>query len=87
MSRPPSASKLMYKAATELQAENERLRAEVERLKEAGVGYSQQTVDAITKERDALRAQLADTYSAETVRLLRAEVVECRKRLIEFGDF
>jgi len=40
------------------------LRAEVERLREAGVGYSQQTVDAITKERDALRARVAELEKA-----------------------
>jgi NTP pyrophosphatase (non-canonical NTP hydrolase) len=31
--------------------------AEIARLREAGVGYSQQTVDAITKEREQLRAE------------------------------
>jgi hypothetical protein len=35
------------------------LRAENKRLREAGVGYSQQTVDALTKERDALRVKNA----------------------------
>lgn len=30
--------------------------AEIERLREAGIGYSQQTVDALTAERDKLRA-------------------------------
>jgi hypothetical protein len=30
---------------------------EIARLREAGVGYSQQTVDAITKEREQLRAE------------------------------
>jgi len=33
--------------------------AEIARLREAGVGYSQQTVDALTKERDALRVKNA----------------------------
>ena len=37
--------------------EIERLRAELSRLAEAGTGYSQQTVDAITKEREALRGE------------------------------
>ena len=31
--------------------------AEVQRLREAGAGYSQQTVDALTKERDALKVE------------------------------
>lgn len=35
--------------------EIDRLRTENATLREAGVGYSQQTVDALTKERDALR--------------------------------
>lgn len=33
---------------------------EIDRLRAAGVGYSQQTVDAITRERDALRGRLRE---------------------------
>jgi uncharacterized protein involved in exopolysaccharide biosynthesis len=46
-----------------LKAENERLHAELARLAEAGTGYSQQTVDAITKERETLRALLKEAYA------------------------
>lgn len=35
--------------------------AEIERLREAGIGYSQQTVDALTAERDELRRKLAES--------------------------
>lgn len=34
------------------------LRAELAALAESGTGYSQQTVDAITQERDSLRAEI-----------------------------
>ena len=37
---------------------NRALLAEIERLRAAGVGYSQQTVDALSSERDRLRAAL-----------------------------
>lgn len=40
-------------------AEIERLQAQLAALAEAGTGYSQQTVDAITKEREALRKDAA----------------------------
>lgn len=40
-----------------LERENEALRAELARLADAGAGYSQQTVDAITKEREELRTE------------------------------
>ena len=43
----------------DLETENVELRRGLETLKEAGIGYSQQTVDAITKEREQLRADLA----------------------------
>ena len=36
-----------------------KLKTENEQLKEAGVGYSQQTVDALTAERDKLQAENA----------------------------
>jgi hypothetical protein len=42
-----------------------RLRAENERLREAGVGYSQQTVDALTKERDTLRELMREIYDSD----------------------
>jgi hypothetical protein len=42
---------LAYRCAKAIEA----LQAENERLREAGVGYSQQTVDALTKERDSLQ--------------------------------
>jgi FtsZ-binding cell division protein ZapB len=32
--------------------------AEIERLREAGIGYSQQTMDAVVRERDQLRAEI-----------------------------
>jgi hypothetical protein len=51
-----------------------RLRAENERLREAGVGYSQQTVDALTKERDTLRSQLPDDMQNCTIVLERCDV-------------
>ena len=41
-----------------LSQENETLRAQLASLAESGTGYSQQTVDAIVKERDALRARV-----------------------------
>ena len=45
------------------------LAMEILRLREAGIGYSQQTVDALTRERDALKAD------AERYRWLRRDPV------------
>lgn len=50
-----------------LHAEVERLRAELARLAEAGTGYSQQTVDALTKERDTLRRYLPLALACVTI--------------------
>lgn len=55
--------RIAYRLGDELAQEklnSMRLRAELAAFAEAGTGYSQQTVDAITKERDALRAELAE---------------------------
>ena len=41
----------------EMRGENLALRAQLEKALDAGVGYSQQTVDAIAGERDKLRAE------------------------------
>lgn len=45
--------------ALRLRAEVERLAAELEAALDRGVGYSQQTVDAIVRERDKLRVEVA----------------------------
>lgn len=51
-----------YAAATivRLEARVAELEADNKRLREAGAGYSQQTVDALSKERDTLRARAAE---------------------------
>ena len=57
-----------------LLGELDTLRARVAELEERGVGYSQQTVDALTKERDKLRAALeAARDLSEIVRMPNAE--------------
>ena len=43
-----------------VRAERDALRARLDALAESGTGYSQQTVDAISKERDTLRARVAE---------------------------
>lgn len=62
-----------------------RLEAERDRLLEAGVGYTQQTVDAITKEREALRARV-QKLEAEVERLrheVKAVRALCKEAYIE----
>lgn len=63
-----------------VQMERDSARAEVERLREAGVGYSQQTVDAITKERDALRAEVERWQNKWASRPLSVEDTEALER-------
>lgn len=48
-----------------LRAENERLRAEHNEDRRREYGYSQETVDALTKERDALRAEIDAAMTKE----------------------
>ena len=47
------------------------LLAENTELREAGVGYSQQTVDAITRERDALRQRVTELEARDAVQYER----------------
>ncbi len=49
------------------------LEAEVERLRELGVGYSQQTMNAVVREREELRAEI------ERLRALNVELLEALK--------
>ena len=48
------------KAAAELRRQH----AEIERLREVGVGYSQQTMDAVVREREKLREANAELLEA-----------------------
>jgi hypothetical protein len=48
----------------EAAAELRRLYAEIERLRDAGVGYSQQTMDAVVREREKLREANAELLEA-----------------------
>jgi hypothetical protein len=52
--------KLIDEAAAELR----RLYAEIERLRDTGVGYSQQTMDAVVREREKLREANAELLEA-----------------------
>lgn len=61
---------LERKAAAELR----RLYAEIERLRDASVGYSQQTMDAVVREREKLREA-------------NAELLEALKELLALPDY
>jgi len=58
----------------EAAAELRRLHQENEKLREAGVGYSQQTMDAVVRERENLRSLNAELLEALT--LCRAELLK-----------
>ena len=60
---------------------NVRVTAERDALTRAGVGYSQQTVDAITKARDALRQALTNTEGMTEYRAV--EIDKLRQRLTD----
>ena len=53
-----------YMGLDDAAAELRRLYAEIERLRDAGVGYSQQTMDAVVREREKLREANAELLEA-----------------------
>jgi chromosome segregation ATPase len=61
----------------QLERELAAAKAEVERLRDAGVGYSQQTVDALSKERDELQRELA--AMTDKCDSLTALYIECKR--------